>query len=81
MINMMMMMMMMMPLREFVLAPSNYQLVIIVIIAITIYIDIFIAFMQGIYNCISQTNHVSMIQNVAAVLYLLFLLHVMLFRT
>ena len=36
--------------------------------------------MQGIYNYIPETNHVSMVYSVAAVLYLQFVLHVMLFR-
>jgi hypothetical protein len=35
---------------------------------------------QGIYNYIPETNHVSVVYNFAAVLYLQFLLHVMLFR-
>jgi len=35
--------------------------------------------MQGIYNYIPETNHVSRVYNVAAVLYLQFMLHVMLF--
>jgi len=37
--------------------------------------------MEGIYNYIPQTNRVSRVYSVAAVLYLQFLLHVMLFRT
>ena len=36
-------------------------------------------FMQGIYNYIPETNHVSRVYSVAAVLYLQFVLHVMLF--
>jgi len=36
--------------------------------------------MQGIYNPMPQTNHVSGVQSVAAVLYLQFVLSVMLFR-
>jgi hypothetical protein len=36
--------------------------------------------MQGIYNYIPQTDHVSMAYSVAAVLYLQSVLHVMLFR-
>ena len=36
--------------------------------------------MQGIYNSIRETNHVSRVYNVAAVLYLQFMLHVMLFH-
>ena len=35
--------------------------------------------MQGIYNYIPETNHVSRVYSVAAVLYLQFLLRVMLF--
>jgi len=38
-----------------------------------------IVFMQGIYNYIPETNHVSRVYSVAAVLYLLSVLHVMLF--
>jgi len=40
-----------------------------------------IPFMHGIYNYIPETNHVSTVYSVAAVLYLQFVLHVMLFRT
>ena len=36
--------------------------------------------MQAIYNYISETNHVSRVYSVAAVLYLQFVLHVTLFR-
>jgi hypothetical protein len=36
--------------------------------------------MQGIYNYKPETNHVSRVHRVAAVLYLQFVLHVMLFR-
>jgi hypothetical protein len=36
--------------------------------------------MQGIYNYIPETNHVSRVYSVAAVMYLQFVLHVMLFR-
>jgi len=36
--------------------------------------------MQGIYNYIPHTNHVSRVYSVAAVLYLQFVLHVMIFR-
>ena len=35
--------------------------------------------MQGIYNYIPETNHVSIVYNVAAVTYLQFVLHAMLF--
>ena len=47
---------------------------------ITIFIILFITFMQGIYNYVPETNHVSKVYSVAAVLCLQFVLHVMLFR-
>ena len=37
-------------------------------------------YQQGIYNYIPQTNHVSRVCNITAVLYLQFVLHIMLFR-
>ena len=40
----------------------------------------FITFLQGIYSYVPGTNHVSRSCTVAAVLYLQFMLHVMLFR-
>ena len=52
----------------------------IIIIIIIIIIVIVITFMLGIYKYISETNHVSRVQGVAAALYLQFVLHVMLFR-
>jgi hypothetical protein len=39
-----------------------------------------ITFMHGIYNYVPETNHVSRLYSVAAVLYIQFMLHVMLFR-
>jgi len=36
--------------------------------------------MYGIYNYIPETNHISTVYSVAAVLYLQFVLHVMLFH-
>jgi hypothetical protein len=50
--------------------------IIIIIIIITI---IVITCIQGIYNYLPTTNHVSRVYSVAAVLYLQFALHVMLF--
>jgi len=50
-----------------------------IIIIITI-ITLVITFMQGIYNYIPETNHVSRIHTVVAVLYIQFVLHVILFR-
>jgi len=55
----------------------NHKTVIIIIIIIILVIT----FMQGIYNYIPDTNHVSRVRSIAAVLYLQFLLHVMLFRS
>ena len=40
-----------------------------------------ITFIQGIYNYTPKTKHVSRMYSFAAVLYLQFVLHVMLFRT
>jgi len=45
-----------------------------------IIIILFNTFMHGIYNYIAETNHISGVYNVAAVLHLQFALHVMLFR-
>jgi hypothetical protein len=50
-----------------------------IIIIIIIIIMLVIAFMQGIYIYIPETNRVSRVYSVAAVLYLQFVLHVMLF--
>jgi len=52
--------------------PTNPFIIIIIILVIT--------FMHGIYNYIPETNHVSRVYSVAAVLLLKFVLHVMLFR-
>ena len=46
-------------------------IIIIIIFAIT--------YMQGIYNCIPETNHVARVYSVAVALYLESVLHVMLF--
>jgi hypothetical protein len=43
-------------------------------------IIIIITFMQAVNNYIPQTNHVSEVYSVAAILYLQFVLHVMLIR-
>ena len=56
-------------------------LLIIIIIIIIIFIILVITSMHGIYNYIPETNHVSTVCSVAAVLYLQSVLHVMLFRT
>ena len=53
---------------------SSWRWIIIIIIILVI------TFLQGIYNYVPETNHVSRVHNVAAVLYLQFVLHVMLPR-
>jgi hypothetical protein len=52
---------------------KNVTVIIIIIIII-------ITFMQDIYNYIPVTNYFSSVYSTAAVLYLQFVLHVMLFR-
>ena len=52
--------------------PSSSLIIIIIALVIT--------FMRSIYNYIPETNHVYRLYIVAAVLYLLSVLHVMLFR-
>jgi hypothetical protein len=52
-----------------------YYYIIIIITSVII-----ITFMQGIYNDIPETNHVSRVYSVAAVRHLQFVLHVMLHR-
>ena len=53
---------------------------VIIIINIIIVVVIFvITFVQSIYNYILETNHVSRVYSVAAVLYLQFVIRVMLF--
>jgi len=49
-------------------------------IIIAIIIILVITSMQGIYNCVPETNHISKVHSVAAVQYLQSVLHVMLFR-
>jgi len=58
---------------------SLVHIIIIVIIIIIIIIMLVITFMPDIYNYAVETTHVSTVCNVAAVLYLQFVLHVMLF--
>ena len=58
----------------------SLSIIIIIVIIIIIIIILVITFMQGIYNYIPETNHVSRVYSVAAVLYWLFVLRVMLFR-
>ena len=55
-------------------------IIIVIIIIIIIIIIIVFTFTQCIYNYIPETNHISRVYIVAAVLYLQFVLHVMLFR-
>jgi hypothetical protein len=49
-------------------------------ISLYYYYVIIIIYYHGIYNYIPETNHVSGVYSVAAVLYLQFVLHQMLFR-
>jgi hypothetical protein len=42
------------------------------------FIIIIISFMQGIHTCIPETNHVSRVYSVAAILHVLLMVHVML---
>jgi len=55
--------------------------IITIIIVIVIGFILVIALMQGIYIYIPETDHVSTVYSVAAVLQLQSVLHVMLFRT
>ena len=60
---------------------QNYEIITIIIIVTSIIVIILvITFMQGIYNYIPVTNHVWRVYSVAAVLYLQFVIHVMLFH-
>jgi hypothetical protein len=52
----------------------------IIIIIIIIIIICVVTFMQGIYNCITETTHVPRVCSVTAVLCSQFVLHVMVFR-
>ena len=52
----------------------------VIIIIITIIIIPVITTLQGICKYITETNQVSRVRSVAAVLYLQFMLHVLLFR-
>jgi len=45
-----------------------------------VFIMLVVTYMQGIYNYVPETNRISRVQSVAAVLYLQFVLHVMLFH-
>ena len=54
-----------------------FFVVVVVVVIITIFV---ITFIQGIYNHIPETNHVSRVYCVAAVLHFQFVLHVMLFH-
>jgi hypothetical protein len=47
---------------------------------VIITITLVITFMQGIYNSIPKTNHVSSVYSVVAVMYLRYVLQIMLFR-
>ena len=55
-------------------------IIIIIVVVVIIIINPVITFLQGMYNYTPITNHVSRVYSVAAVLYLQFVLHVMLFH-
>jgi hypothetical protein len=59
---------------------TAHSSVVVVFAAAAVIIIITTTFMQGIYNYMTETNHVSRVYNVAAFLYLQFVLHVMLFH-
>ena len=59
--------------------PLMFMMMMIIIIIIIIIILV-ITYMQGINNYIPETNHVSTVYSVAAVLYIQFMLYVMLFH-
>ena len=58
----------------------SVPIIIIIIIIISIIINLVITFKLGIYNYIPDTNHISRVYSLAAVLPLQFVLHVMLLR-
>jgi hypothetical protein len=58
----------------------NVKSIIVIIIIIIIIIILVTTSMQGIYIYIPETNHVSRVHRVGAVLYLQFVLYVMLLR-
>ena len=53
--------------------------IIIIVVVVVVVVVLVFAIMQGIYNYIPETNHVSRVCSVAGVLCLQFVLHVMLF--
>ena len=60
--------------------PLMFMMMMIIIIIIIIIIILVITYMQGINNYIPETNRVSTVYSVAAVLYIQFMLYVMLFH-
>jgi hypothetical protein len=52
----------------------------VVVVIIIVVVILVITFMQGFYNYLPETNPVSRVYSVAAVLFLQFVLHVILFR-
>jgi hypothetical protein len=52
---------------------------IIIIIVVVVILVIHVTFMQGIYNYVPETKHISRVCNITAVLYLQFGLHATLF--
>ena len=56
----------------------RFQWPLLLLISLFIIITLVVTFLHGIYNYIPETNHVSTVYSVAAVLYLQSVLHVML---
>ena len=65
--------------NKYYLINQLYALKLFIIITIIIIIPV-TTFTHGIYNYVPETNPVSRVHSTAAVLYLQFVLHVMLFR-
>jgi hypothetical protein len=63
-----------------VAAAAAAVVLLLLLFFIIIIIILVITFLQGIYNYVPETNHLSRVYSVAAVLYLQFVLHVTLFH-
>ena len=56
-------------------------IIIVTIVVVVVVVVVIVAFKQSIYSYIFETNHVSRVYSVTAVLYLQFVICVMLFCT